>query len=247
MERIKRVVIINTITIGLIVSLSYGEDINKDSYYKSSEQWKLEVVVGQTDVVSNSSGCSARELYGPTSVCSDGTRLYISDSGNNRVLIYNTIPTSNGPPADVVVGQTDMNSNSFGCSATKLYWPKRIDSDGSRLYIVDGENDQVDLMFRAYRVLIYNTIPTESGSPADVVVGQADMNSNVYGDLEGVTDVCSDGMRLYITTAGGALIYNTIPTNNGVSADIGIGVRYGFHGVYSDGMKLYIADTDKKL
>ena len=39
--------------------------------------------------------CSA-SLNFPRFALSDGTRLFIADGGNDRVLIYNTIPTTNG-------------------------------------------------------------------------------------------------------------------------------------------------------
>ena len=42
----------------------------------------------------------------------DGTKLFIADTRNNRVLIYNSIPTENNASADVVIGQPDMVSNS---------------------------------------------------------------------------------------------------------------------------------------
>ena len=117
-------------------------------------------------------------------VTSDGQRLYVTDLGYNRVLIWNTIPTTNAAPADVAVGQPDLHSSlanntlrlclpsgtdSNGapqfppsCNAT-LSFPRFALSDGSRLFIADGGND---------RVLIYNRIPTDSGDRADFVVGQ---------------------------------------------------------------------------
>ena len=38
-------------------------------------------------------------------VSSDGVRLFVTDLGFNRVLIWNSIPTANHAPADVVVGR----------------------------------------------------------------------------------------------------------------------------------------------
>jgi hypothetical protein len=34
----------------------------------------------------------------------------VADLGNNRVLIWNSIPTTNQKAADVVVGQKDMDT-----------------------------------------------------------------------------------------------------------------------------------------
>ena len=49
---------------------------------------------------------------------SDGSKLLVCDKDNNRVLIWNTVPTTNGQPADVVVGQTDFTSSGFGTSSS---------------------------------------------------------------------------------------------------------------------------------
>jgi hypothetical protein len=119
----------------------------------------------------------------PVAVTSDGQRLYVTDLGYNRVLIWNTIPTANQAPADVAVGQPDLHSSlsnnslrlcvpsgtdsngapqfPFSCNAT-LSFPRCALSDGTRLFIADGGND---------RVLIYSRIPTDSGDRADYVVG----------------------------------------------------------------------------
>ena len=37
--------------------------------------------------------------------------LFVTDLGYNRVLIWNSIPTSNGAAADVAIGQPDLVSS----------------------------------------------------------------------------------------------------------------------------------------
>src|SRR6202044_3855321 len=44
----------------------------------------------------------AATLSLPRFALSDGTRLFIADGGNDRIMIYNTIPTTNGVRADVI-------------------------------------------------------------------------------------------------------------------------------------------------
>ena len=44
-------------------------------------------------------------------VYSDGTHLFVADYDNNRVLIWNNIPTSNGQAANMVLGQPNMTSS----------------------------------------------------------------------------------------------------------------------------------------
>ena len=54
---------------------------------------------------------TASSLLAPASVSSDGIHLFIADNFENRVLIWNTIPTSSNQAADVVLGQADFVSN----------------------------------------------------------------------------------------------------------------------------------------
>jgi hypothetical protein len=137
----------------------------------------------------------ANTMLSPMSVMTDGTRLFVADLGISRVLIWNSIPTSNEANADVVIGQPDMAS--FGanryrdklcestgkdedgnalypqlCAAT-LSLPRFALSDGQRLYISDSGND---------RVLVYNTIPTTNAASADVVLGQQSLTLNQASD-----------------------------------------------------------------
>ncbi len=53
------------------------------------------------------SRCEA-SLNFPRFALSDGTRLFVADSGNDRVLVYDEVPTENGAKADEVIGQPDF-------------------------------------------------------------------------------------------------------------------------------------------
>ncbi|HEV2446675.1 MAG TPA: hypothetical protein VGS58_12155, partial [Candidatus Sulfopaludibacter sp.] len=140
-----------------------------------------DVVVGQADFVSNAlpqSVPSSTTLRGPQGVWIQNGRLYVADTQNNRVLIYNHIPTANGAAADVVLGQpdmstfvqTDLTQQNITPSPSNMLNPVAVTCDGTRLYVTDlGYN----------RVLIWNSIPTGNAAPADVVVGQPDMISGV--------------------------------------------------------------------
>ncbi len=70
-----------------------------------------DIVLGQPNFSSgsaNNGGPSASSLSAPAAVASDGLRLAVLDKGNNRVLIWNTFPTTNNQPANVVLGQNDF-------------------------------------------------------------------------------------------------------------------------------------------
>jgi len=152
-----------------------------------------DAVLGQPDFLqcseNNASGPGARTLRGPFGLWSDGHRLIVADSDNHRVLIWNQMPldsSQNFKPADVVLGQTSMAGNvpndvnddgveDSAPSAATLKFPRELHSDGQRLAISDGNS----------RVLIWNSVPTQSGTPPDRVIGQKDFNHGTPNDVNG--------------------------------------------------------------
>lgn len=198
----------------------------------TSSNASADVVIGQPDMVSNGEnqggGAGKNTLYNPNGVFFDGSKLFIADIYNNRVLIYNSIPTSNNADADVVVGQADFTSNSDNqggsVDANTLYRPAGVFSDGKRLFVSDWRN---------HRVLIYNSIPTANNARADVVIGQPDMTSN--GENQGgspgrntlyrPTGIFFNGKKLFVGDMynNRVFIYNSVPTANNANADIVLG------------------------
>ncbi len=198
------------------------------------------VLQGSQQVVDNKS------LRSPQGVWIQNGKLFVADTQNHRVLIWNSIPTQNRQPADVVLGQAnfnvavqpDLTKQNTNAHANTLLNPVSVSSDGTHLYVADLGNN---------RVLIWNSIPTVNTQPADVVVGQKDLDTGISNDA---ADLCpsngtdattgaatypdrcgktmdfprfalSDGTRLFIADGGNdrVLIYNTIPTQNAVAAD----------------------------
>ena len=190
------------------------------------------VVLGQkdfttTDLLIPPTNLSMRT---PTGVASDGVRLAVADSDNNRVLIWNSIPTTNQTPPDVVVGQADFKSAGTlkPPTASSLRGPQGVWLQNGKLFVADTNNN---------RVLIWNRIPTANGAAADVVLGQANFSvvpesepaiavPNVKATtLLSPVAVTSDGLRLFVTDLGydRVLIWNSIPTTNQYPADVEIG------------------------
>jgi hypothetical protein len=191
-----------------------------------------DVMIGQTNLCGNSSNLglaapTANSLSGPYGVYFDGEKLFIADSGNNRVLIFNSIPTSSGASADVVIGQQDFiskNANQgVAANANTLSGPRSVYSDGSKLLIADYTNN---------RILIFSSIPTSNNANADFVVGQANMttvSANTGGRnanrLSSPAGVFSDETNLFIADSGNhrVLIFNSIPGANDSSANFVVG------------------------
>lgn len=216
-------------------------------------------VLGQTDFTSNGTGTTATTLFQPQDCWSDGTRLFVVDTANNRVLIWSPAPTSGGTAATIVLGQTNFTSNSPADTATGMESPSAVAAAGGRLFVADSANN---------RVLVWNSIPTSSGTVASIALGQPNLTSTsinqgginpTAGTLSGPSGVWTDGQRLIVADTNNhrVLIWNSIPTTNGAVASLVIG-QQNFTtasaalsvnalqlptGVHSDGTRIFIADT----
>jgi hypothetical protein len=194
----------------------------------TSTHQAADVVAGQPDITTstqNTGGVSASSMGGRPQPCLDGQRMIVADPNNNRVLIWNTIPTSTGSAANLVLGQPDMTSadaNNGGVSAASLSLPISVFSNGQKLFVADSNN---------HRVLIWNTIPTASHAPADIVLGQTNMTSQVESPpsartLKGPRAIHVDETgRLYVVDSSDhrVLYWNAIPTASNAPADGVIG------------------------
>jgi len=203
-----------------------------------------DVVVGQTDfassAVSTTHTPSASTMSGPQGVWILNGKLYIADTGYNRVLIYNHITTANGASADVVLGQpnftdyvqVDITQQKQVAAANNLLNPVAVTSDGTRLFVTDlGFN----------RVLIWNTIPTTNGQPADVAVGQPDLvssipnNAFIYNTNPPTTT--SSEIPVLCTVSNGVDANNNATYPNYCNSTLNF-PRFAL----SDGTRLFIAD-----
>lgn len=195
-----------------------------------------------------------------TSVASDGTKMFAADQGNQRILIWNAIPTANQTPADLVLGQADMTTDITASPMDAFQNPQDSMTDGTRFYVADASN---------HRVLIWSTMPTSNKTPADIVLGQPNGTSGSVNNggrsassLSSPSRLFVAGGRLFVTDSGNqrVLIWNTIPTTNQQAADIVLGqpnmtsaganngglsaqTLSGPKGIYSDGTSLYVADS----
>ncbi|HEY1340471.1 MAG TPA: hypothetical protein VGF59_23325, partial [Bryobacteraceae bacterium] len=170
-------------------------------------------------------------MLNPVAVTSDGQRLFVTDLGFNRILVWNSIPTSNAQPADLAIGQPDMTSsvpnNAFSIDpndTTAKETPvlcttsNGTDTNGNPTY---PKQCAATLSFPRFalstgdrlfiadggndRVLVFNQIPTQSGASSDSVIGQ------IGGDINQATDAADslrtpmslawDGTNLYVSDA----------------------------------------------
>jgi hypothetical protein len=187
-----------------------------------------DVVVGQPSFTTTDFNLTQTGLRTPTGVASNGQILVIADTDFNRVLIWKTIPTVNGAPADVVLGQPNFTTFNPPTSVTASGFrgPQGVWVQGTRLFVADTQND---------RVMVWNNIPTSNNQPADYVLGEPNLNTAPpptvslvpaqANNLFSPVSVTSDGQRLFVTDLAHnrVLIWNTIPTQNQQPADIVVG------------------------
>jgi uncharacterized protein (TIGR03437 family) len=207
------------------------------------------LVLGQTSFTGYLPLVTSSGFYTPTAVATDGTVLAVADTNNNRVLIWLSIPTTNGQPADVVVGQTSFTTGTVAIppTASTLSGPQGVWIWNHMLFIADTFND---------RVLIYHSIPTTNGAAADVELGQPDFKTVIQptvtqfvvpatqSNMASPTSVTTDGTHLFVSDLGHnrVLIWNQVPTANNVNADVEVG-QPDFLGETSDNSYTSVTTT----
>ena len=188
-------------------------------------------VLGQQDFDSKANACDSRSLFFPDGAFIGHGKVLVADSANNRVLVWNTFPTTNGAPADLVLGQrtfdtcasndaTGNGTSEAAPSASTLFNPTGVWTDGTRLAVVDAANN---------RVLFWNSFPTSNGQAADLVLGQAGFTTGgtatTASGLRIPSYIASTGQQLFIADSQNnrVLVWNQFPTTNGAAADLVLG------------------------
>jgi hypothetical protein len=184
-------------------------------------------VLGQVDFTETAPGVARDRMDGPQAPHASGSTLLVADYNSNRVLIYNDLPGTGPASADVAVGQVDLDSSSFGCSDSALDSPETAVMAGERLVVTDTRN---------HRVLIWNTLPTRSGQPADIVLGQPNFDTCVPNNdataggpsartFNEPAGAWGDASRLVVIDSlnNRVLIWNSFPSENHAPANVVIG------------------------
>jgi len=149
----------------------------------------------------------------PMNIATDGTRLLLADTRNNRVLVWNSIPDGNDAP-DIVLGQDNFITNNPGTGLNRMNWPVGVSTANDKVVIADTNNN---------RILIWNTFPTTNGQPADLYIDFKN-DSDIKERIEWPWAVWTNGEKLIATSTGNTpssvLIWNTFPTTNNQKADL---------------------------
>jgi len=132
-----------------------------------------EAVLGQTSLDVGGPGTSASQMDGPCGLALDSSgRLWVADTGNNRVLRFdNALTKANGAAADGVLGQSDFINSAPASTQSGMSGPAAVCVDyAGTLWVADATNNRV-LRFASAAL-------KANGANADGVLGQPSFTSN---------------------------------------------------------------------
>lgn len=136
-------------------------------------------VLGQTGFGPAGTAVTQAGMNSPYGVAYDGTnnRLFVADSGNNRVLVYSVSSITNGQNAANVLGQTTFTVGTVGTTQVKLSAPRSVayDPTNNRLFIGDMNNS---------RVIVHSVASITNGQNAANVLGQTNFTTATTGTTQ---------------------------------------------------------------
>jgi hypothetical protein len=140
----------------------------------------------------NGTGITASFWY-PKEITTDGTNLYVSDSGNSeirKIVIATGVVTT-------LAGSTTSGSADGTGTAASFYNPQSIITDGTNLYVVDDYNNEIRMI-----VIATGVVTTLAGSTTS---GSADGFGTATSFLHPM-GITTDGTFLYVTDTGNNVI-----------------------------------------
>ena len=210
---------------------------------------KIDIASGLVSTLTGSAGASgstdgtvtAALFYAPGGITTDGTNLYVADTGNNTIrkidIASGLVSTLTGSAG--VSGSTDGT----GTSAT-FNLPFGITTDGTNLYVADTGNSTIRKIDIASGLVSVSTMTV-----TDATTGTAATFHTPYG-------IATDGTSLFVADTGNNTIRKIDIASGVVTAFVGTagvsgstdgtGAAASFNhpaGITIDGTILYVSDT----
>ncbi len=190
-----------------------------------------DVVLGRA--ARDSSGISASTIGEPVAVAFDGKRLYVGDAALHRVLIWNSLPSSDNQAADAVLGQP--NFTSVSASETPgpetIARPAALASDGINLFVGDAVDRRI-LVFTAADVPLSNKTVLNSASLSAGPIAPGTLVTIEGSGLSDASESAPDGAteRLPKSLAGVEVIFDgvALPLLSASPSEVRAQVPYDF-------------------
>ena len=141
-------------------------------------------VLGQANFTSSGTGTTSSTLSTPQDLTYEGGhhRLFVSDSQNRRVLVFDVTSISDGEPAINVLGQTLFTTSTSTTSQSGMKSPQgtAYDDATDRLFVADGSQGSGNSATN--RVLVFDlSAGITNGMAAVNVLGQSNFTSFASG------------------------------------------------------------------
>jgi DNA-binding beta-propeller fold protein YncE len=235
-----------------------GTNLYVPDYYSNTIR-KIVIATGAVTTLAGTAGTtgstdaptgpgSVASFSGPDSITTDGTNLYVADSGNNtirKVVIASGAVTTLAGTAETTGGSTDAPTGPG--SAASFNNPSCLAIVGANLYVADNGNDTVRQI-----VIASGAVTTLAGTAG--TAGSVDNTASLYHP----TGITTDGTNLYVSDtynntirqiaiSSGAVttLAGTAGTAGSLDAPSGPGTSASFsnpYGITTDGTNLYVAD-----
>ncbi|MGQ0671578.1 MAG: NHL repeat-containing protein [Hyphomicrobium sp.] len=143
-----------------------------------------DLVLGQNDFTTRDENAGASPgavgMRWPHGIAFASGRMLVSDAGNNRVMVWQRLPVTNGAACDFVLGQSDLaavdhNQAAYYPTATAMNMPYGLAVHGGRLLVADTASS---------RLVGFDMSALSMGAAASHLAGQrtfADKGDNRWG------------------------------------------------------------------
>lgn len=169
-----------------------------------------DMVLGQDSLTTNDPGTALNRMNWPVGVSTANDKVVVADTENDRILTWNSFPTSNGQPCDLYLDLKQYDP--------EMGWPWAVWTNGTKIIATST---------KGAAVLIWNTFPTYNNQQPDLILrGQnPDDNTNRFGTPR---TIGSDGETYLVigdhnpeneTADEGNFFWNSFPTFNNAPYD----------------------------
>jgi len=186
------------------------------------------------------------QFNNPFGITTDGTNLYVADSGNNtiRKIVISTKKVS------IFSGSTSGDSGSDDGTGTTARFnkPFGITTDGTNLYVAEYSNHTIRKI-----VIATGEVTTLAGTAGAYGSVDGTGTAALFNSPSGIT---TDGTNLYVADSGNHIIRKIVVASKMVTTLAGTAGAYGStdgtgtdarfnnpFGITTDGTNLYVADT----